>query len=569
MSPDPDPRLALLERRVADLEAEVGRLRSHVGTASTLAPPPAPPQPGAQPLPPPGPHAVRDRDLVPLESETLLKWGGVALVVLAVGFAVSTAISRGWIGPELQLVGAVAVSLSLIAVGLRLRPARPGWTHALCTGGVLALFTTAASDLFIDELGENPAYALTVLTGIGGMGLARHARSEWVAAATLLGGLTGWLVIADDDLAFGPTLGWLTALIAATVVLALEQRWYAVRATAHAAAMFMAMGMAGEALSRGEQAAVLAVGAGVWCSLATVPSRGSLASAWQRAEVQLAALIGPWGLAVVAITFAHDGEGPVGATALGAAAAAALTALAARAVVKPVHFVSMTIGASVAFTIGCAVLLSSTVAFVALAVQGAGLWFLSRALARDLRMLVNAIVLLFVAGVGMLGGAIEAWDVDARIGDDIAHLAIVAALAVVAWSSSDRTMRQLLGGTVLVLVLVWLGSVLVHLPEGQAAVSASWAAVGTAVLLTGAIRKVPGLGATGLAVLGLTVAKLLTVDLRSVDALWRAALFFFVGLGFLRLGFLLPRLTGSPSVDREVPPPPAEPVESSIGDIRP
>ena len=86
---------------------------------------------------------------------------------------------------------------------------------------------------------------------------------------------------------------------------------------------------------------------------------------------------------------------------------------------------------------------------------------------------------------------------------------------------------------------------LVHLPQGQAVVSVSWAIVGTAVLVAGAVKKVPGLGAAGLAVLALTVAKLLTVDLREVDTLWRAGLFFMVGFGIMRLGFLLPRLTGA------------------------
>ena len=49
------------------------------------------------------------------------------------------------------------------------------------------------------------------------------------------------------------------------------------------------------------------------------------------------------------------------------------------------------------------------------------------------------------------------------------------------------------------------------------------------------------------AVLGITVAKLLTVDLREVDTLWRAGLFMMIGLGFLRLGFVLPTL-----MDRQV-----------------
>ena len=48
---------------------------------------------------------------------------------MAVGFAVSTAISRELIGPELQLVGALLVSFGLIGAGLRLQATRTPWTQ--------------------------------------------------------------------------------------------------------------------------------------------------------------------------------------------------------------------------------------------------------------------------------------------------------------------------------------------------------------------------------------------------------------------------------------------------------
>ena len=103
--------------------------------------------------------------------------------------------------------------------------------------------------------------------------------------------------------------------------------------------------------------------------------------------------------------------------------------------------------------------------------------------------------------------------------------------------------RRLASAVVLALTLLWLGSVLVHLPQGQAVVSVSWAVVGIGLFVVGATRKHRDAAAAGLAVIGLTVGKLLTVDLREVDALWRAGLFLVVGLGLLRLGFLLPSWT--------------------------
>ena len=82
------------------------------------------------------------------------------------------------------------------------------------------------------------------------------------------------------------------------------------------------------------------------------------------------------------------------------------------------------------------------------------------------------------------------------------------AIAVAGWQTGHTQARQVGAAVGLGLVLVWLGSVLVHLPQGQAAVSVSWATVGTAVLVAGAVKKVPGLGAAGLAVLGFLLPRL-------------------------------------------------------------
>ena len=144
---------------------------------------------------------------------------------------------------------------------------------------------------------------------------------------------------------------------------------------------------------------------------------------------------------------------------------------------------------------------------------------------------------------------VDAWDVDAPVLHDVAHLGIVAAAAVATWWPGERTVRRLGAAGVLGLVLLWLGSVLVHLPQGQAVVSVSWAITGIALLVVGATRKLRDVAAAALVVIGLTVGKLLTVDLREVDALWRAGLFLVVGLGLLRLGFLLPALTASDDDD--------------------
>jgi uncharacterized membrane protein len=550
-------RVEQLERQLERLESEVLQLRSRLTLVEHTAPPrPAsmwtpPLATNSRPVPPwPAPVLSPERtasvrpDLV-LDSETVLKWGGVALVVLAVGFAVSTAISRGWIGPEVQLAGAMIVSFALIVAGVRLRPSRPNWTHALCSGGVAALFTTFASDLFLDQATDTIAFSATALIGIGGLVLARSIRSEWVAASAFFGGIVGWLVITDasGDVSFYATLAWISAIVALSLAVAVGQRWHALRFGAHGMALWLMLWLAEEAAHADERAVLLVVASLLAASLVRLPSIGDLTSFWQQLEVQLAAVTAVWAFGIIAIAFEVDGDRTIGSLAITVAAGAALVAFGVRRWILPPHFVSLLIGASVTLSIGFAVLLSTTAAFVALGVQGAGLVVLSRALGRNVRVLINAAVVSAIAAVFVIDRMIDAWSDDYPIGSDIAHLAIIGAIAVAVWQTGERVAWQVGALAILALVLIWLGSVLVHLPQGQAAVSVSWAIIGTAVLVAGAIRKFPEMGATGLAVLGLTVAKLLTVDLREVDTLWRAGLFFVIGLGIMRLGFMLPKLT--------------------------
>lgn len=582
MEGDRSDRVEQLEQHVARLDREVARLRSRLDRADTAADAVTatesaltPPVSAAAAAPPawPAPHPAPPADTgmagsrpwhapkrMHLDSEAVLKWGGVGLVVLAVGFAVSTAISRDWIGPELQLAGALVVSSALVAAGLRLRPARPRWTHALCSGGLLAFFTTFASNLFLDRVDETAAFVATAAIAAGGLALARTTRSEWVAAATLIGGSIGWTVIADsrEHLPFAATVVWFVLIVAATIVVSVDRRWFAARPTAHMVAMIALPALASDADGTARSILLAAATASVAGSLFVVPSIGDLTSAWQQFEVQLAALAAPWAFTVTLIAFLDDhSDTSIAVTAFAIAAGTGAAAIALP--IRPPHKVSLALGASVTFSIGLAVLLSATAVFVALAVQAAGLVILSRALGRNVRILINAVVLATIAVANTLATMFTAWSDDAAWGDDVAHLLVIIALAVGIWFIDDRDVRRAGAVATLALLLIWTGSVFVHAPQGQAVVSVVWATLGTTVFVTGAVRRRADAATTGLAVLGLTVGKLLTVDLQEVDTLWRAGLFFLIGIGLLRLGFLLPRLTrgdhndSSEAADEPVP----------------
>ncbi|MCP4225560.1 MAG: DUF2339 domain-containing protein, partial [Actinomycetia bacterium] len=92
-------------------------------------------------------------------------------------------------------------------------------------------------------------------------------------------------------------------------------------------------------------------------------------------------------------------------------------------------------------------------------------------------------------------------------------------------------------------VLGWLPSVLVHLAQGQAAISILWAMAAAAALVHGLWYGFSVSRVLGLITLGVTLVKLLTIDLSAVDTLWRVGLFLIVGSGLLRLGYILPRLS--------------------------
>ena len=536
-----------LERRVEHLEAEVAELRAGAParrrpTATTAWP--APPARPPWPVPPVDVTPAPARPPIEVDSEVVLKWGGVGLVVLAAAFLVSTAITRGWIGPELQLAGAVALACLLGGTGIRLRPISRGWTHALCTAGALVLVITCSSNLFREQTGDAGVLVATALATALGVGLARFASSQWVGAATVAVGTFAWFAARDGEPPVVATAVWIAVLAVAVIALALRRGWFGVRLVMHVAALAGLVVTAMRSGGPGEQWSVVAAAAVLSASMIWVPSRGDASSVAQQFEIQLAAVLGPWALAALCAAFGFDSDRAVGVVGLSVASGLTAVVVVVRKWLCAAHVVALLIGASVTLSIGLAALLSTEAALVAIAVQGAGLLLLAPRLDGNLLVTFNGAALLVLSSIITLAQMVEGWRTDLPIGDDLAHLAVIVAAGFAGWWTHEPVVRRLTGVAVLGLTMVWTGSLLAHLPQGQAIVSVVWAAIGTAVLVAGAVRKVPDYGTVGLAVLAITVGKLLTVDLSEVDTLWRAGLFLLIGLAFLRLGFLLPRLTG-------------------------
>ena len=135
---------------------------------------------------------------------------------------------------------------------------------------------------------------------------------------------------------------------------------------------------------------------------------------------------------------------------------------------------------------------------------------------------------------------------------------LVVAMAIVATTYVWRGLRELEIARPLfigtwVLALGWLASVLVAVPQGQVQVSAAWAVAAAAAIVVGLVSGEVAIRWVGLGTLGVVLVKLLTVDLAAVDTFWRVGLFLLVGLGLLRLGYVLPALAKRYNPDGPAP----------------
>ncbi len=557
ISPQDNERFTAIENRLAQLESQVRLLST--GSPAADAPLSKTSLPSGGALPPPPTEASRvgsgadlpglgveraPRRSFEIEGERFLRWAGVGLVVLAVGFAVSTAIGRGWIGAELQLIGALVVSLGLIVAGLGARPTRMPWAHALNVGGVLALTSTVASSLFVGQFEESVALGCTAAVGVSGYLLANRVPSQWVGGSALIAPIIGWLIITEADPPYLISLGWMSLAIALGLILSTLRGWFVMRLTAHTVAGACGIAYAIGAHGMVRELLVLLGGILVFASIASVPSLGASKSVWRELELQLALLAPPWGLLILVLTFDIESRNLAAAVAVGVALGTGVCALVVRSRVALAHFVSLVVGGSITLSIGLALALKSPGTFAAFAVQAAGLVILARFLPSNRRVLLHAGILAVLSGAGIVSGLVDAWSRNAPIGEDVVAAMGIVVLGLGSWQARRDELVRLGFLAILAMVLLWLGSVLVHLPQGQALVSLSWAALGTLVLAAGVVSMKRPLGVAGLSIIGLTVAKLLSVDLQEVDALWRSGLFFVIGMGILRLGFLMPNLSG-------------------------
>lgn len=206
--------------------------------------------------------------------------------------------------------------------------------------------------------------------------------------------------------------------------------------------------------------------------------------------------------------------------------------------------------ANILLAVGLVIALEGPAFLAALSLQGAATWLLGRS-EGDRVLRVAGATASGLAGLLALSGIVQALGGLASWGGHLAHGFVIAQLIALAWKtwskrapegSEDPPGRSLGVACTWTVTLAWLTSVLLEFPQEQVLISGAWAIAGVVALVAGISRADRLFSTVGFATLGIVLAKLLTVDLAAVDTFWRVGLFFVIGLGLLRLGYIVPRI---------------------------
>lgn len=219
-------RIHELEQRVTAIEERLRQASERKASASqhrpavsqpdiaTVAPQVRPP--ARQPTgPPPPPHFGPAPEIAIPEltspnrltfsvqtSETLLKWAGLGLVVLAVVFALGLAIERGWITPQIRVLAATLVALGLLGSGQRLRKSRPLFSDSLQGTGFVVGYLTALSTLVMDLVDGPVGLTLMVAVTLLALGTSLVVDSPPIAVLGVLGGFATPLLLELQEASF-------------------------------------------------------------------------------------------------------------------------------------------------------------------------------------------------------------------------------------------------------------------------------------------------------------------------------------------------------------------------------
>lgn len=546
----PEDRISALEERVTQLEQA---LATQEQTPLGVPPPPPPPRPTAiaaqqAAVRPPARRVRPPGSVESLTTEVVLKWAGLVLVFLAAAFLVSTAIDRGWIGPELQLAGVIALGLVMIGAGLHILEQWRGWAGSLVAVGVAVLYTSAlASHEWLDLTWIGVATIASIVVTLASIWLARTCNSLLVAIVGYLGAIvTPSAVGAIDEYSVGVGSAYLLVLAIAFLLVHIERSWPVLYIVV--GVLSMVVGYAAttehELVGLGQVMLVLLALALLLTPVAHELRHGEARDELERLPTRIVLAVPIWLYGATIELHEIDDSGNRFAIAVAIFAVVFALAMALQTRISKWHWASLLLAASIVLIGGFFALLEGSALLATLAVQALAMLLLTRVIDDDW-FRVGSVLLAMGVFVVTAGRTADAIDVDASLGGDLVHLSVFAATGTIGWMLRRRNEGEIIALASYGGIIIWVLSAFVHLAQGQVIVSAIWAAIGVVVVLIGLSRRQQHVAWVGMATLALVVGKLLTVDLAEVDTFWRAGLFFVVGAGFLWLSTRIPSLTNS------------------------
>lgn len=251
-------RVAVLERRVSELQAIVDELRGGAVTAPARAPsaaqataaatPPRPeppreaaPSPARPPVPPTAPaEPIRPRvsqgfdwgrtiATADLMGAKALAFAGGVVTLLGVVFFFVLAVNRGWIGPELRVAFGGVASALVFGGGLWLQRRYEATYSALVAvgTGIAGGYATLLAAVALYDLVSKPV-ALVVAAVIAAVGVA--VSLAWEAEVVAGFGLVGAMIVPATLVFQGglQELGtaFVAVMLAAATVVAVQRGWW-------------------------------------------------------------------------------------------------------------------------------------------------------------------------------------------------------------------------------------------------------------------------------------------------------------------------------------------------------
>ncbi len=665
---DMERELKELRVRVAMLEREMLNLKGTPASAPTTRPsitqPPLPaPAAVARPTTPPPPKPATEaierfkKALSVQTSETILKWAGVGLVLLAVAFAVGLAIERGWITPTMRIVAASAVSVALFVAGQRIRSTREVFAETLQGASFVAGFFTAFGAIPMGVVSGEIGFAAMVGVASAALVASYLLNSPPIAVLGLLGGASTPFLIKrfPEDPDFLAAFAALIAL--STLIVFVATGWRTLLVSTAVVAWGMLALAADESNAPPVVISIAIVGVALWLTplaRAILEEKGKLDhKPMHRLEIQLEPLlkgvIHRFAIAAPIVTLLlaqtvelsrYQWSAVVGGVAGTFAVAAVFLH---RFDFKQFAFTHLTVAALLG-SIATSLALDGDVLMISVPLQATALWLMGRRLDHK-PMVWQSHLLYVITMVALIGRAgFMLWEGEF---ETLALLTDVAALALLVWRSTlkDRAATWLapavhfttavwlfgplegwallLGFVILAIVtrsaaqleignfsisafinqiiviiasvsaagaqyettyeLEWvpvvglavvslaasarllpgrfanqeaglsyiglLALVVVVFGGNDAAITASWTAIGLATLAAGVRLDMATVQKAGWATLAIAAAKLMLHDLESTEALIRIGLFFGIGLAFLGLAYLLPTHLAPQSVE--------------------